>query len=134
MRWLRFAISRCSRDIFPTGYHGSGHGGRWTSGSIVYVAGGGPSGSLAAPLPFAGRSVVIVGDLIPERLEQAKSFGCETVDSAKGRRLDDQIEQIVGVPEVDCAVDAVGFEARGHGEEGSAVEERRPRCSTRSWK
>jgi len=26
-----------------------------------------------------------------------------------------QIEQILGVPEVDCAVDAVGFEARGHG-------------------
>nr|MBA3407072.1 formaldehyde dehydrogenase, glutathione-independent [Solirubrobacterales bacterium] len=27
----------------------------------------------------------------------------------------DQIEQILGVPEVDAAVDAVGFEARGHG-------------------
>jgi len=27
----------------------------------------------------------------------------------------DQIEQILGVPEVDCGVDAVGFEARGHG-------------------
>ena len=26
---------------------------------------------------------------------------------------EDQIEQILGVPEVDCAVDAVGFEARG---------------------
>ncbi len=27
----------------------------------------------------------------------------------------DQLEQILGVPEVDAAVDAVGFEARGHG-------------------
>jgi len=27
----------------------------------------------------------------------------------------DQIEQILGVPEVDAAVDAVGFEAKGHG-------------------
>src|SRR5690349_3620445 len=31
----------------------------------------------------------------------------------------DQIEQILGVPEVDCAVDAVGFEARGHGKDAS---------------
>jgi glutathione-independent formaldehyde dehydrogenase len=31
----------------------------------------------------------------------------------------EQIEQILGVPEVDCAVDAVGFEARGHGTEAA---------------
>ena len=31
----------------------------------------------------------------------------------------DQIEQILGVPEVDCAVDAVGFEAKGHGADAS---------------
>jgi glutathione-independent formaldehyde dehydrogenase len=58
---------------------------------------------------------VIVGDLIPERLEQARSFGCETVDVSKGDPKD-QIEEILGKPEVDAAVDAVGFEARGHGE------------------
>ena len=59
---------------------------------------------------------MIVGDLIPERLEQARSFGCETIDISKGDPKD-QIEQILGVPEVDAAVDAVGFEARGHGSE-----------------
>jgi glutathione-independent formaldehyde dehydrogenase len=58
--------------------------------------------------------VVIVGDLIPERLEQARSFGCEAIDVSKGDPKD-QIEQILGEPEVDAAVDAVGFEARGHG-------------------
>jgi glutathione-independent formaldehyde dehydrogenase len=57
---------------------------------------------------------VIVGDLIPERLAQARSFGCETIDISEGDPKD-QIEQILGVPEVDAAVDAVGFEARGHG-------------------
>src|SRR5436190_5272928 len=56
----------------------------------------------------------MVGDLIRERLEQARSFGCETIDVSKGDPKD-QIEQILGVPEVDAAVDAVGFEARGHG-------------------
>ncbi len=58
---------------------------------------------------------MIVGDLIPERLAQAKSFGCEVVDVSKKATIAEQIEQIVGVPEVDCAVDCVGFEARGHG-------------------
>ena len=109
-------------DIFPTGYHGCVSAGV-TSGSTVYIAGAGPIGLAAAhSAQFLGAGVVIVGDLIPERLEQARSFGCETVDVSKGEPKD-QIEQILGVPEVDCAVDAVGFEARGHGEEGSAVEE-----------
>ena len=108
-------------DIFPTGYHGCVSAGV-TSGSTVYVAGAGPVGLAAAhSAQFLGAAVVIVGDLIPERLEQARSFGCETVDVSQGEPKD-QIEQILGVPEVDCAVDAVGFEARGHGED-SAVEE-----------
>ena len=55
--------------------------------------------------------------MIPERLAQAKSFGCETIDLKKSATLAEQIEQIVGVPEVDCAVDCVGFEARGHGKD-----------------
>jgi glutathione-independent formaldehyde dehydrogenase len=59
--------------------------------------------------------VVIVGDMIPERLEQAKSFGCEVIDLTEDVPLPDQIEQILGVREVDAAVDCVGFEARGHG-------------------
>src|SRR5213592_3209054 len=102
-------------DIFPTGYHGCVTAGV-TSGSTVYIAGAGPVGLAAAhSAQFLGAGVVIVGDLIPERLEQARSFGCETVDVSKGDPKD-QIEGILGVPEVDCAVDAVGFEARGHGE------------------
>jgi glutathione-independent formaldehyde dehydrogenase len=101
-------------DIFPTGYHGCYTAGV-TSGSTVYIAGAGPVGLAAAhSAQLLGAAVVIVGDLIPERLEQARSFGCETVDVSKGEPKD-QIEQILGVPEVDAAVDAVGFEARGHG-------------------
>jgi glutathione-independent formaldehyde dehydrogenase len=101
-------------DIFPTGYHGAYTAGV-TSGSTVYVAGAGPVGLAAAySALLLGASVVIVGDLIPERLEQARSFGCEAIDISKGEPRD-QIEQVLGVPEVDAAVDAVGFEARGHG-------------------
>jgi glutathione-independent formaldehyde dehydrogenase len=108
-------------DIFPTGFHGCYTAGV-TTGSTVYIAGAGPVGLAAATsAQLLGAAVVIVGDVNPDRLAQAASFGCETVDVSKGDPKD-QIEQILGVPEVDCAVDAVGFEARGHG--GEAATER----------
>jgi glutathione-independent formaldehyde dehydrogenase len=104
-------------DIFPTGYHGAVTAGVGP-GATVYVAGAGPVGlACAAACQLLGAAVVIVGDLIPERLAQAKSFGCETVDVSKSAGIAEQIAQILRVPEVDCAVDCVGFEARGHGQE-----------------
>ena len=106
-------------DIFPTGYHGAVTAGV-TTGSVVYVAGAGPVGlACAASCHLLGAAVVIVGDMIPERLAQAKSFGCETIDLRKDATLADQIAQIVGEPVVDAAVDCVGFEARGHGHDAS---------------
>ncbi|NLG21121.1 MAG: formaldehyde dehydrogenase, glutathione-independent [Actinomycetales bacterium] len=102
-------------DIFPTGFHGAVSAGTEV-GSTVYVAGAGPVGLAAAvSAQLLGAAVVVVGDLNEERLAQARSFGCETVDVSKAP-VPDQLEQILGVPEVDCGVDAVGFEARGHGE------------------
>ncbi len=102
-------------DIFPTGYHGCYTAGV-TTGSTVYIAGAGPVGLAAAhAAQVLGAAVVIVGDLNEERLEQARSFGCETVNIAEDAELSDQIAEILGEPEVDSAVDAVGFEARGHG-------------------
>jgi glutathione-independent formaldehyde dehydrogenase len=106
-------------DIFPTGYHGAYTAGV-TTGSTVYVAGAGPVGlACAAACHLLGAAVVIVGDMIPERLAQARSFGCETIDLKKNASLSDQIAQILGTPEVDSAVDCVGFEARGHGQQAS---------------
>src|SRR5215204_5900882 len=101
-------------DIFPTGFHGAYTAGV-KSGSTVYVAGAGPVGLAAAySALLLGAAVVFVGDLIPERLAQAKSFGAEPIDVSKGDPRE-QIEELLGEPEVDAAVDAVGFEARGHG-------------------
>ncbi|HEU4676995.1 MAG TPA: formaldehyde dehydrogenase, glutathione-independent [Motilibacteraceae bacterium] len=105
-------------DIFPTGFHGCVTAGVGP-GATVYIAGAGPVGLAAATSAFLlGAAAVIVGDLNEQRLAQARSFGCETVDVSKGDPKD-QIEQILGVPEVDCGVDAVGFEARGHGQNAS---------------
>jgi len=104
-------------DIFPTGYHGCAMAGV-TTGSTVYVAGAGPVGLAAAhSAQVLGAAVVIVGDLQQERLEQARSFGCETIDISEDATMEDQIAEILGIPVVDCAVDAVGFEASGHGPE-----------------
>jgi len=101
-------------DIFPTGYHGAVSAGVGV-GSTVYVAGAGPVGLAAATSAhLLGAAVVIVGDMNASRLTQARTFGCETIDLTQGDP-GAQIEQLLGVPEVDCAVDAVGFEAKGHG-------------------
>lgn len=105
-------------DIFPTGFHGCVSAGVG-AGSTVYIAGAGPVGlAAAASAQLLGAAVVIVGDLNKERLEQARSFGCEAVD-VSAAPIPDQLEQILGEPEVDCGVDAVGFEARGHGSESA---------------
>jgi glutathione-independent formaldehyde dehydrogenase len=104
-------------DIFPTGFHGCVQAGVGP-GTTVYIAGAGPVGlAAAAGAQLLGAAVVIVGDMIPERLAQAKSFGCEVIDLRKDATLAQQIEQILGEPLVDCAVDCVGFEAHGQGKD-----------------
>jgi len=93
----------CLSDILPTGYHGAVTAGVGP-GSTVYVAGAGPVGlAAAASARLLGAAVVIVGDVNPARIAQ-------------------QVAQILGTPEVDSAIDAVGFEARGHGHEGAKHE------------
>lgn len=73
-------------DIFPTGFHGAVTAGV-KAGSTVYVAGAGPVGLAAAVgAQLLGAAVVIVADLNADRLAQARSFGCETVDVSKETR------------------------------------------------
>jgi len=102
-------------DIFPTGFHGAVTAGV-KPGSTVYVAGAGPVGlAAAASCHLLGASVVIVGDYNKERLQQAKTFGCETIDIGVSDDMPAQINAILKEPVVDAAIDCVGFEARGCG-------------------
>lgn len=102
-------------DIFPTGFHGCVTAGVGP-GSTVYIAGAGPVGlAAAASARLLGAACVIVGDMIDERLDQARSFGCEVIDLKQDVELPDMLEQILGEPEVDCFVDCVGFEAHACG-------------------
>jgi glutathione-independent formaldehyde dehydrogenase len=112
----------CLSDILPTGFHGAITAGVGP-GTTVYIAGAGPVGlAAAASARLLGAAVVIVGDVNKVRLDHARKVGFETVDLSADASLGEQIAQILGEPEVDCAVDCVGFEARGHGHEGSRVE------------
>ncbi len=68
-------------DILPTGFHGCVTAGVGP-GSTVYIAGAGrPVGlAAAASAKLLGAASVIVGDMVEERLQQARSFGCKTID------------------------------------------------------
>jgi len=102
-------------DILPTGFHGAVSAGVGV-GSVVYVAGAGPVGlAAAASAQILGAAVVMIGDVNAERLQHAHSVGFEPIDLTKSDNLGELIAQVVGEPEVDASVDAVGFEARGHG-------------------
>jgi len=105
----------CLTDILPTGYNGCVNAGV-APGSTVLISGAGPVGlAAAASALLLGAAVVIVADFNKERLAQAASFGCETIDLSRGGTLGGQIEQILKVPEVDCSIDCVGFEAKQKG-------------------
>ena len=82
-------------DILPTGYHGAIQA-DVKPGSYVYIAGAGPVGlAAAASAHLLGAACVIVGDMIPSRLEQARSFGCETIDLRQEGTLRDHIAAIL---------------------------------------
>lgn len=103
-------------DIFPTGFHGAITAGV-SPGKTVYIAGAGPVGVCAAISSYLlGAACVIVGDYNRARLEHIRqTVGCEVINIADHDVIQDQIAEIIGVPEVDCGIDAVGYEAHGHG-------------------
>ncbi len=107
-------------DILPTGFHGAVNAGVGV-GSVVYIAGAGPVGlAAAASAQILGAAVIMVGDMKQERLEHVKRVGFEPIDLTKSNDLADLVEQVTGSREVDAAVDAVGFEAHGHGKQAGA--------------
>ena len=103
-------------DIFPTGFHGAVTAGVGV-GKTVYIAGAGPVGLCAAVSSYLlGAACVIIGDYNQARLDHAKeALGCETINIGEHEVLRDQIAEILNVPEVDCGIDAIGYEAHGHG-------------------
>ena len=105
-------------DILPTGFHGAVTAGVGV-GSVVYVAGAGPVGlAAAAAAQILGAAVVMIGDMNVDRLKHAESVGFTPIDLTQSENLGDLIANVVGKPEVDSAIDAVGFEAKAQGKSG----------------
>jgi glutathione-independent formaldehyde dehydrogenase len=112
----------CLSDILPTGFHGALTA-KVGVGSTVYVAGAGPVGlAAAASARVLGAAVVLIGDMNRERLAHAKKVGFEPINLTRHDRLGELVADVVGVPEVDCAIDCVGFEAKAQSADGRVVE------------
>lgn len=113
-------------DVFPTAFHATELA-AVSTGKTVAVFGAGPVGLLAAYSSLLkGASEVYVVDNISERLQKAKELGATAVDFSEG----DPVEQIFQLRRknrpvqhsfrpgedkmkgVDCAIDAVGYQAR----------------------
>ena len=102
-------------DILPTGFHAAVRA-EVGVGSTVYVAGCGPVGlAAAASARILGAAVVMIGDMNKERLAHAKKVGFEPIDLNAHDRLGELVAAVIGEPVVDSFIDAVGFEAKGHG-------------------
>jgi len=101
-------------DVLPTAMHGAISAGV-SLGKHVVICGAGPVGlACAAICNLLGAAEIFIGDVNPARLEQAKkNLKCHTLDFSKyeSKQALDKIKEVCGVPEVDCGVDCVGFEA-----------------------
>src|SRR5438874_3039780 len=112
----------CLSDILPTGFHGAVTA-KVGVGSTVYVAGAGPVGlAAAASARILGAAAVLIGDMNKERLAHAKNVGFEPIDLTRHDRLGELVADVLGVPEVDSAIDCVGFEAKAQGTDGKVGE------------
>src|SRR5437588_3345656 len=112
----------CLTDILPTGFHGAVTA-KVGVGSTVYVAGAGPVGlAAAAAARILGAAAVLIGDMNQERRAHAKKVGLEASDLTTHARRGALVADVLGVPEVDCAIDCVGFEAKTETADGKVVE------------
>ena len=114
-------------DVFPTGYHAAELA-CVTPGKTVAIFGAGPVGLMTAlSAQIKGASEIYVVDNILERLQKVHEMGAVPVNFDEG----DPVEQIFKLrkqnklktdsmrpgeaeklPGVDCAIDAVGYQAR----------------------
>jgi glutathione-independent formaldehyde dehydrogenase len=65
---------------------------------------------------------VLIGDMNKERLADVKKVGFEPIDLTRHDRLGELVADVLGVPEVDSAIDCVGFEAKAQGTDGKVIE------------
>jgi threonine dehydrogenase-like Zn-dependent dehydrogenase len=100
-------------DVLPTAWQAVEYAGIPEGGSVT-VLGLGPIGDMAARIALHRGHRVIGVDLVPERLERARTRGAETLDlSAHESDLPEVIRGMTDGRGTDAVIDAVGMEAHG---------------------
>lgn len=102
-------------DVLPTAWQSVEYANIPEGGSVA-VFGLGPIGDMAARIAkHRGAKTVIGIDLVPERLERAKSRGITVLNTEElsDEELVDAVKQLTDGRGVDSAIDAVGLEAHG---------------------
>jgi threonine dehydrogenase-like Zn-dependent dehydrogenase len=106
-------------DVLPTAWQSVEYAGVPDGGSVT-VLGLGPIGDMATRVALHRGYRVIAVDLVPERLERARTRGAEVLDlNEHGKDLADTIRGMTDGRGTDSVIDAVGMEA--HGSPGAAL-------------
>lgn len=102
-------------DVLPTAWQAVQYANVSEGGSVA-VFGLGPIGDMACRIAKLQGAKTIIGiDLVPDRLERAKSHGFTVLDTSKidDKELPDAVKELTSGRGVDAAIDAVGLEAHG---------------------
>ncbi|MGW7454119.1 zinc-dependent alcohol dehydrogenase [Streptomyces sp. NPDC054787] len=101
-------------DVLPTAWQAVEYASVPPGGSVA-VLGLGPIGDMSCRIAaHRGADTVIGIDLVPERLERARSRGVHTLDvQERGDDLVDAVRALTGGRGPDAVIDAVGMEAHG---------------------
>jgi threonine dehydrogenase-like Zn-dependent dehydrogenase len=101
-------------DVLPTAWQAVEYAAVPAGGSVV-VLGLGPIGDMSTRVAMhRGAGQVIAVDLVPERLERARTRGVHVLDLREhGADLAERIRDLTGGRGPDAVIDAVGMEAHG---------------------
>jgi threonine dehydrogenase-like Zn-dependent dehydrogenase len=100
-------------DVLPTAWQAVEYAAVPEGGSLA-VLGLGPIGEMCCRIALArGIEKVIAVDLVPERLERARSRGVETFDLNEHEDVVGSIREMTDGRGPDSVIDAVGMEAHG---------------------
>jgi threonine dehydrogenase-like Zn-dependent dehydrogenase len=97
-------------DVLPTAWQAVEYAGI-PAGGTVAVLGLGPIGDMATRIALHRGHRVIGVDLVPDRLERARSRGVETVEFSD--EAADEVRDLTDGRGPDSVIDAVGMEAHG---------------------
>jgi threonine dehydrogenase-like Zn-dependent dehydrogenase len=100
-------------DVLPTAWQAVEYANIPAGGSVL-VLGLGPIGEMACRVAqHRGAERVMAIDLVPERLERARSHGVQAIDLEGHDDLPGFVRELTGGRGPDSVIDAVGMEAHG---------------------